>query len=328
MIGKLHRKKTAPVFVISKALSLFLVCTWFGDVHAGIGVDGELVDEADSYRSFGVEDDHLMDDDEDDLMKDQEAGEEFGMDEPPLQEDEGHLDDDEEDESEGDEKERGIQVQEGVVTGEVPSKTGDPGEKDYPAGEKDPEASRDPDDTKKSKVEKYQPAGFTAVVGNIGFQYGITNDSVGGFKLGLTYGYRLTDWIWFDAQVNFTFGGSCVGEAPVEDADKEYACGSVRGFGIEAIAGAQWKFYGIEKWQAPVVPFVRAGLGVVAIISNGPNDGAALVARGSGGVRYHFFPWFAVGGELGAAIGPAFRNHLDTGLYAALDVMAGAEFHF
>jgi hypothetical protein len=94
------------------------------------------------------------------------------------------------------------------------------------------------------------------------------------------------------------------------------------------VAGVQWKFYGIKAFKAPVVPFVRAGLGAVAIVSNGPNDGVAIVARGAGGVRYHFFPWFAIGGELGASIGPAFRNHLDTGFFASLDVMAGAEFHF
>jgi hypothetical protein len=174
------------------------------------------------------------------------------------------------------------------------------------------------------KESGYEPAGPTAVVGGLGFQYGLTDDSVGGFRLGFSYGYRLTDWMWFDAQANFSFGSDCKGEGD----PKEYACGSVHGFGIEAIAGVQWKFYGIEAWDAPVIPFVRAGLGAAAIISNGPNDGVALIARGSGGVRFHFFPWFAVGGEIGASIGPAFRNDLDTGLFAAIDCMAGAEFHF
>ena len=190
------------------------------------------------------------------------------------------------------------------------------------------EEKSDPKGEEQKKSKGYEPAGDTAVVGGIGLQYGLTDDSVGGFKLNLSYGYRLTDWMWFDAQANFTFGGNCIGESPAEGEPKEYACNNVRGFGIEAVAGVQWKFYGIEKWQAPVVPFVRAGLGVVAIITNGPNDGLALVARGSGGVRYHFFPWFAVGGELGVSLGPAFRNHLDTGFFAALDLVGGAEFHF
>ena len=180
----------------------------------------------------------------------------------------------------------------------------------------------------KNEDKGYEPAGPTLTLGNLGFQYGLTDDSVGGFKMGFSYGYRLTNWMWFDAQVNFSFGGDCKGEAPSAGEPKEYACNSVHGFGIEAIAGVQWKFYGIKKWKAPVVPFAKAGLGVVAIVSNGPNDGAALVARGSGGVRYHFFKWFAVGGEVGVTLGPAFRNELDTGFYAAVDVAAGAEFHF
>jgi hypothetical protein len=204
---------------------------------------------------------------------------------------------------------------------EPEEKTGEP-EKKVGAGE--PEGGEDA----KRWGGGYQPAGPTAVVGGLGFQYGLTDDSVGGFRLGFTYGYRLTDWMWFDAQANFTFGSDCTGKRPAAGEPKEYECGTVHGFGIEAVAGIQWKFYGLEVWSAPVIPFVKAGLGAVAIVSNGPNDGVALVARGSGGARFHFFPWFAVGGELGASLGPAFRNHLDTGFFAAIDFMAGAEFHF
>ena len=172
----------------------------------------------------------------------------------------------------------------------------------------------------------YQPSGFSAAVGALGFAYGLTDDSVGGFKIGLSYDYRLTRLMWFDAQANFSFGGDCKQRAGGTDPDRPYICGGVRGFGIDLLAGIQFKWFNV--WKVPVVPFVRGNLGVVFIISDGPNDGVAAVARVGGGFRYNFFKWFAVGGELAATIGPAFRNDLDTGLFAVLEVLAGAEFFF
>ncbi|MCD6499806.1 MAG: hypothetical protein J7M25_16050 [Deltaproteobacteria bacterium] len=171
----------------------------------------------------------------------------------------------------------------------------------------------------------YEPQGPTSLSGGIGFTYGLTDDSVGGFLFALSYGYRLTDWMWLDSQANFSFGADCKivrRNGTVYRTD----CGSVHGFGIQLLAGLQWKFYGV--WKIPVVPFVRADLGVNFVLSNGPYDGVAVVARGSGGARYHFTKWFSVGGELGATVGPVFRNDLPTNFFASVDILAEAEFSF
>ena len=134
---------------------------------------------------------------------------------------------------------------------------------------------------------------------------------------------QASEWIWFDAQANFSFGSDCkeILESGIPEGTR---CGSVHGFGVNLLAGVQWKFYGI--WDVPVVPFVRADVGVVFVITNGPYDGAAFIARGGGGARYHFTPWFSVGGELAVNVGPVVRNDMPTNFFASIDILAGAEF--
>ena len=197
-----------------------------------------------------------------------------------------------------------------------------------PGGSKTAQGSAATDQSAEGKAAQevaYQPNGSTSLSGGIGFTYGLTDDSVGGFLFALSYGYRLTDWMWLDTQANFSFGSDC---KPVRRNGIVYRtdCGSVHGFGIQLLAGLQWKFYGV--WKIPVVPFVRADLGVDFVLSNGPYDGVAVVARGSGGARYHFTKWFSVGGELGATVGPVFRNDLPANFFASVDILAEAEFLF
>lgn len=189
-------------------------------------------------------------------------------------------------------------------------------------------------DNQKPKEEKelavpykgFQPDGFNLAGGGVGFVYGLTDDSVGGFKVALNYAYRLTRWIWFDSMANFSFGGNCHPHYD-QNGDPSYECGGVRGFGIDLLAGVQFKFFGVFKKQfSRLVPFVRTDAGVIFIVSNGPNDGVAVVARASGGFNYHIFKWFSVGGELGGTLGPAFRNDMGTGFFASVEVLARVEF--
>lgn len=137
----------------------------------------------------------------------------------------------------------------------------------------------------------------------------------------------MTKLLWFDFIGNVTFGGSCpVVEWDAQGRVLDSDCGAFRGIGIDLLAGIQIKFVSIKLWTAPVVPFARLAAGVGFIVNDTPNDGAALIFRVGGGARYYFTPRFSLGGELAITLGPAWRNHLDTGFYTALAVLAGVEF--
>jgi len=172
------------------------------------------------------------------------------------------------------------------------------------------------------------PPGPNLLTGALGFSAGLTRHTVGGFHLNLDWSYQMTRHLWFDFMGNLTFGGACrvVETEPGTDRALDSDCGAFRGIGIDLLAGIQVKFLSTKLWTAPVVPFARAAAGVAFIVSDTPNDGAALVFRLGGGARYYFTPRFSVGGELSLTLGPAWRNHLDTGLYAAIALLAGVEF--
>ncbi|MDY0004963.1 MAG: hypothetical protein RBU30_26930 [Polyangia bacterium] len=172
------------------------------------------------------------------------------------------------------------------------------------------------------------PPGPNLLSAQVGFSAGITRHSTGGFQLGLGWSYQMSRILWFDLLGNLGFGGTCrivEREEPsgrILDSD----CGGFRGMGIDLLAGVQLKFLQLRRWTAPVVPFVRVAVGAAFIITDTPNDGAALVFRAGGGARYYFSPRFSVGGELALTLGPAWRNHLPTGFYAALALLGGVEF--
>lgn len=172
-----------------------------------------------------------------------------------------------------------------------------------------------------------EPPGPNILTGQVGASAGLTRHSVGGFQLNLGWSYQMSRILWFDVIGNVSFGGNC---RPVETDDQgrilDSDCGAFRGIGIDLLAGVQLKFVQLRSWTAPVVPFVRFAAGAAFIITDTPNDGAALVFRAGGGARYYFSPRFSVGGELAVTMGPAWRNHLPGGVYAAIALLGGVEF--
>ena len=171
------------------------------------------------------------------------------------------------------------------------------------------------------------PPGPNVLTGALGFSAGLTRHSIGGGQLHLGWSYQMTKLLWFDVIGNLTFGGNCrVVETDPAGRVLDSDCGAFRGIGIDLLAGIQLKFVSVKMWSAPVVPFARLATGVAFIVSDTPNDGAALVFRVGGGARYYFTPRFSLGGELAVTLGPAWRNHLATGFYSSLAVLAGVEF--
>ncbi len=156
---------------------------------------------------------------------------------------------------------------------------------------------------------------------------GFSEPSNGGFRLNLEWSYQLTRLVWFDVIGGVSLGGKCqVLERDLQDRVVSSACNPFGGVGVDLLAGIQMKFVNIRLWRASVVPFARVAAGVAFIVADTPNDGAALVLRVGGGARYYFTNWFSVGGELAFTLGPAFRNHMDPGFYAKLELLAGVEF--
>ncbi len=169
--------------------------------------------------------------------------------------------------------------------------------------------------------------GPNIIAAGVGVDAGLTEHTTGGFRLNLEWSYQLTRLFWFDVIGGASLGGSCtVLEEDVNGRVIDSSCNAFGGVGIDLLAGIQMKFVNIRLWKVPVVPFARLATGVAFIIADTPNDGFALVLRLGGGARYYFTNWFSVGAELAFTLGPAFRNHLDPGLYTKLELLAGVEF--
>jgi hypothetical protein len=173
------------------------------------------------------------------------------------------------------------------------------------------------------------PKGPNIFTVGLGMAAGLTDDTTGGFRLHLAWSYQLTRFLWFDLIADLGFGTPChaTGRDP-QGRKIDYACGMFRGIGVGLLAGLQYKFVNVKLWRAPVVPFVRAAVGADFIVSDGPNDGAALAFRLAGGVRYHVKPKISLGAELAFTLGPAFRKDVPTGFYGVIDVVVGVEFLF
>ncbi len=172
--------------------------------------------------------------------------------------------------------------------------------------------------------------GPNIIAAGLGVAAGLTEPSPGGFRLNMEWSYQLTRLFWFDVIGGVSIGGACkvLDEEIVGGQTRviNSSCNPFGGVGIDLLAGIQMKFVNIRLWKVPVVPFARVAAGVAFIVADTPNDGAALVLRVGGGVRYYFTNWFSVGGELAFTLGPAFRNHLDPSFYTKLELLAGVEF--
>ncbi len=172
---------------------------------------------------------------------------------------------------------------------------------------------------------RVSPMGPNAVWAGVGVKAGITDHSTGGLYLHFGYAYRLSTRLWTDLSLSMNFGGDCTRPSPESDAME---CGGMNGFGLDILGGLMYRFLKQPNWKLPLNPYVRVLGGVSFIISNGPNDGAALVVKGVGGARYSFNEEFAVGAELGFTTGSAFRNVSGVGFSMSVDFMLNVEYAF
>ncbi|HEY3353898.1 MAG TPA: hypothetical protein VGQ83_11665 [Polyangia bacterium] len=170
--------------------------------------------------------------------------------------------------------------------------------------------------------------------GMLGPSFGITDFTPGGFKLQNEFGYRVSQKTWFNAQLNFTLGGSDYyygygNRICYDQFGNPYRCGGggyhgFSGDAIELVAGVKLKFP-----KGRLLPYAKFGGGFVFSFFGGDYGATALVFRGGGGLKYFVLRQLAVGGELMLAIGPDFvSNGGGTHAYAALDLLGGIEWDF
>lgn len=177
----------------------------------------------------------------------------------------------------------------------------------------------------KVTVPRLSARGPNLVSAGLGVRAGLSDNTPGGFLFATQYAWQISRAFWFDTQFAAAFGGRC---DPADEVGEPTACGGLSGFGADLLAGIMMQWLDRPAWGIPLNPYMRMLTGVSFIISNGPHDGAAIVVRGAGGLRYSFTDEFAVGVELGLLLGPSFRNDVGSGGFAAFDFLLSAEYSF
>ena len=177
----------------------------------------------------------------------------------------------------------------------------------------------------KVAVPRLSARGPNLVSANLGVRAGLTDNAPGGFLFAAQYAWQISRAFWFDTHFAAAFGGRC---EPNDEVGQPTACGGLSGFGADLLAGIMMQLLDKPAWDIPLNPYFRVLTGVSFIISNGPNDGAAIVVRGAGGLRYSFSDQFSAGVELGLLLGPSFRNDVGSGGFAAFDFLLSAEYSF
>jgi len=177
----------------------------------------------------------------------------------------------------------------------------------------------------KVTVPRLSARGPNLVSAGLGVRAGLSDNSPGGFLFAAQYAWQISRAFWFDTHFATAFGGRC---DPSDEIGEPTACGGLSGFGADLLAGIMMQWLDRPAWNIPMNPYMRVLTGVSFIVSNGPNDGAAIVVRGAGGMRYSITDEFAVGVELGLLLGPSFRNDVGSGGFAAFDFLLNAEYSF
>jgi hypothetical protein len=177
----------------------------------------------------------------------------------------------------------------------------------------------------KVTVPRLSARGPNLVSAGLGVRAGLSDNTPGGFLFAAQYAWQVSRAFWFDTHFAAAFGGRC---DPSDEVGEPTACGGLSGFGADLLAGIMMQWLDRPAWGIPLNPYMRVLTGVSFIVSNGPNDGAAIVVRGAGGMRYSFTDEFAVGVELGLLLGPSFRNDVGSGGFAAFDFLLSAEYSF
>jgi hypothetical protein len=144
-------------------------------------------------------------------------------------------------------------------------------------------------------------------------------DTQSGTKLALDYGFRVIGPHWLNFQINIQHA-TC--HAPAGQPSCQPDTGSV----FETLAGVKW------KWATPIplVPYAKAGGGLVFVYPNGAHDAVGVTLRAAGGANYFFFDWLGLGGEVGFSIGHVGYDATFPGshTYSVIDFGGGIEFQF
>ena len=148
------------------------------------------------------------------------------------------------------------------------------------------------------------------------------NDTPGGAKLALDYGYKVTGGsipTWLALAVNIQRSGCSTGGT-------SGSCGPQGGSVFETLGGLRWQF----ATPIPLVPYVGAAVGVVYSFPEAGHAAAGFTVRVVGGANYFFFDWFALGGQVGVSLGHLNYDSTVPGshTYSVLDLGGGAEFMF
>lgn len=185
-------------------------------------------------------------------------------------------------------------------------------------------AAQDEEPTSEVEAEVPEPPESTQRIGGqLGLEGG-GRTSPGGFAIGGSYIYRLTETDWLDGGVSFTFGSASA--ACFRDRDDQVLCdhGLLKGFAAEVSAGVRRDFAGQDRFT----PFARVGL-AVRLVSFGDDDvkGAAVPVVVGGGVRAQVADRIAVvgGATLRAGIG-ILSGDVGVEPHASLAIHFGVEF--
>jgi hypothetical protein len=188
---------------------------------------------------------------------------------------------------------------------------------------------------------KFAFNGSNEISVGLGYQFGLGGQfgNPTGFKLFFDYGRRITDLVWLDFQLNpvFGYGPSNTGIC-YDPRGHAFACGFsyyYGGYGLEFAGGVKLKF----PLRIPLVIEVPITLAVMGMFDRVcGDDGAALLFRTGGEVKYFVTRWLGVGGGVHVAFGPGFHGSSSSAVcsyYGSyndfagfVDVDAGVEFVF
>ncbi|HET6282679.1 MAG TPA: hypothetical protein VFH73_17070 [Polyangia bacterium] len=137
-------------------------------------------------------------------------------------------------------------------------------------------------------------------------------DSSAATKLGLDYGYRFGGPNWLNLQLNMQF------------ARCPQPCSTGKAF--ETIAGGKWKF----ATGIPVVPYGKAGAGLIFVFPGTAQSAVGFAARVGGGASYFLYDWLGLGVEANLSLG---RVSYQAGVttdpgYTIFDLGGGVELQF
>jgi hypothetical protein len=179
-------------------------------------------------------------------------------------------------------------------------------------------------------------SGNNGVGVGLGYQYGFGGQfaNPSGFKLFFDYDHRITDIVWLDFQLNPVFGYAAAFEGVCYDPKGHaFACNSnlyYGGWAVEFAGGIKLRF----PTPIPLVVDVPITASVMAMFNRQcGDDGAAVMLRAGGEVRYFVTKWLGVGGGVHLAFGPGFHGAGPcspgyTDFVGLFDFQAGVEFIF